>query len=92
MLRYFWVGVPDVSRQPPGDGYSENVAGFASRGKGAAAVTQVSSYIYNYGGQYLDKGMATDKPFNRTSRSIDLSNRHRTPSEPWISRPCGRSP
>ena len=37
---------------------SENVAGFASRGKGAAAVTQVSSYIYNYGGQYLDKGTA----------------------------------
>jgi len=37
---------------------SENVAGFASRGKGAAAVTQASSYIYNYGGQYLDKGTA----------------------------------
>jgi multiple sugar transport system substrate-binding protein len=37
---------------------SENVAGFASRGKGAAAVTQVSSYIYNYGGQYIDKGTA----------------------------------
>ena len=31
----------------------------------------------------------TDKPFNRTSRSIDLSNRPRTPSEPWISRPWG---
>ncbi|HSN78994.1 MAG TPA: hypothetical protein VLR44_01290, partial [Rhodoferax sp.] len=26
---------------------SESVAGIASRGKGAAAVTQVSSYIYN---------------------------------------------
>ena len=37
---------------------SESVAGIASRGKGAAAVTQVSSYIYNYGGQYLDKGTA----------------------------------
>jgi multiple sugar transport system substrate-binding protein len=37
---------------------SESVAGFASRGKGAAAVTQVSSYIFNYGGQYLDKGTA----------------------------------
>ncbi|MGO4388680.1 sugar ABC transporter substrate-binding protein [Microvirga sp. 2YAF29] len=34
------------------------VAGFASRGKGAAAVTQLSSYIYNFGGQYLDKGVA----------------------------------
>jgi multiple sugar transport system substrate-binding protein len=37
---------------------SDAVAGFASRGKGAAAVTQLSSYIYNYGGQYLDKGVA----------------------------------
>ena len=37
---------------------SENMAGFASRGKGAAAVTQLSSYVYNYGGLYLDKGMA----------------------------------
>jgi multiple sugar transport system substrate-binding protein len=35
-----------------------DVAGFASRGKGAAAVTQLSSYIYNYGGKYLDKGVA----------------------------------
>jgi len=35
-----------------------DVAGFASRGKGAAAVTQLSSYIYNYGGRYLDKGVA----------------------------------
>jgi len=34
------------------------VAGLASRGKGAAAVTQLSSYVYNFGGQYLDKGMA----------------------------------
>jgi multiple sugar transport system substrate-binding protein len=37
---------------------TESVAGFASRGKGAAAVTQMSSYIFNYGGQYLDKGTA----------------------------------
>jgi multiple sugar transport system substrate-binding protein len=37
---------------------SDAVAGFASRGRGAAAVTQLSSYIYNYGGHYLDKGAA----------------------------------
>ncbi|MFI5367477.1 MAG: ABC transporter substrate-binding protein [Spirochaetia bacterium] len=37
---------------------SADVAGFASRGKGAAAVTQLSSYLYNYGGLYLDKGRA----------------------------------
>jgi len=37
---------------------SESVAGIASRGKGAAAVTQLSSYVYNYGGNYLDKGTA----------------------------------
>lgn len=37
---------------------TEAVAGFASRGKGAAAVTQLSSYVYNYGGLYLDKGVA----------------------------------
>lgn len=37
---------------------SPDVAGFASRGKGAAAVTQLSSYLYNYGGLYLDKGRA----------------------------------
>jgi multiple sugar transport system substrate-binding protein len=36
----------------PGTG----IVGFASRGKGAAAVTQLSSYIYNFGGLYLDKG------------------------------------
>lgn len=35
-----------------------DVAGFASRGKGAAAVTQLSSFLYNYGGLYLDKGKA----------------------------------
>ncbi|GAB6277278.1 MAG: sugar ABC transporter substrate-binding protein [Rectinema sp.] len=37
---------------------SPDMAGFASRGKGAAAVTQLSSYVYNYGGTYLDKGKA----------------------------------
>jgi multiple sugar transport system substrate-binding protein len=37
---------------------SDAVAGVASRGKGAAAVTQLSSYVYNYGGQYIDKGIA----------------------------------
>ena len=37
---------------------SDSVAGLASRGKGAAAVTQLSSYVYNYGGQYLENGVA----------------------------------
>lgn len=37
---------------------TEDLAGFASRGKGGAAVTQLSSYVYNYGGLYLDKGAA----------------------------------
>jgi multiple sugar transport system substrate-binding protein len=37
---------------------SDAVAGFASRGKGAAAVTQLSSYVYNFGGLYLDNGVA----------------------------------
>ncbi|TBW36985.1 sugar ABC transporter substrate-binding protein [Siculibacillus lacustris] len=37
---------------------SDTVAGIASRGKGAAAVTQLSSYVYNFGGQYIDKGVA----------------------------------
>ncbi len=36
-----------------------DVAGFASRGKGAAAVTQLSSYLYAYGGEYLTKGVAS---------------------------------
>jgi len=34
------------------------IVGFASRGKGAAAVTQLSSFIYSSGGTYLDKGAA----------------------------------
>jgi multiple sugar transport system substrate-binding protein len=37
---------------------SDSIAGFASRGKGAASVTQMSSFVYNYGGLYLDKGVA----------------------------------
>ena len=37
---------------------ASGIAGIASRGKGAAAVTQMSSYVYNYGGLYLDKGRA----------------------------------
>ncbi len=42
---------------------SDAVAGVASRGKGAAAVTQLSSYVYGYGGLYLDKGVAVfDQP------------------------------
>jgi multiple sugar transport system substrate-binding protein len=42
---------------------SDDVAGFASRGKGAASVTQLSSYVYNFGGAYLDKGVAVfDSP------------------------------
>lgn len=41
----------------------DGVAGFAARGKGAAAVTQLSSYIYNYGGNYLEGGKAVfDSP------------------------------
>ena len=34
------------------------IAGFGSRGAGAAAVTQLSSYIYNYGGEYLNNNIA----------------------------------
>lgn len=34
------------------------IAGIASRGKGAAAVTQMSSYLYNYGGYYLKDNKA----------------------------------
>ncbi len=37
---------------------SADVAGFASRGKGNPAVTQLSAYIYSYGGNYLEKGKA----------------------------------
>ncbi|GHU25804.1 hypothetical protein AGMMS50256_01210 [Betaproteobacteria bacterium] len=37
---------------------SDEVAGIASRGKGAASVTQLSSYVYSYGGRYLEQGKA----------------------------------
>jgi multiple sugar transport system substrate-binding protein len=37
---------------------SADVAGFASRGKGNPAVTQLSTYIYNFGGNYIEKGQA----------------------------------
>ena len=41
----------------------DGVAGFASRGKGASAVTQLSSYVYNFGGRYLENGEAVfDSP------------------------------
>jgi multiple sugar transport system substrate-binding protein len=36
----------------------DGIAGFGSRGAGAAAVTQLSSYVYNYGGRYLDNNVA----------------------------------
>jgi multiple sugar transport system substrate-binding protein len=36
----------------------DGIAGFGSRGAGAAAVTQLSSYVYNYGGKYLDSNIA----------------------------------
>jgi len=36
----------------------DGIAGFASRGAGSAGVTQMSSYVYNFGGRYLDKGHA----------------------------------
>lgn len=39
------------------------VAGFGSRGGAAAAVTQLSSYVYNYGGEYLHDNVAVfDSP------------------------------
>ncbi|MFA6844291.1 MAG: sugar ABC transporter substrate-binding protein [Sphaerochaetaceae bacterium] len=41
----------------------DGVAGFASRGKGNAGVTQMSSYVYNFGGRYLQDGHAVfDSP------------------------------
>lgn len=36
----------------------DGVAGFGSRGKGNASVTQLSSYIYQYGGKYIENGEA----------------------------------
>lgn len=41
----------------------QGIAGIASRGKGAAAVTQMSSYVYNHGGYYLKDNVAVfDSP------------------------------
>ena len=43
--------------------HSADVAGFGSRGKGNAAVTQLSTYLYNYGGNYLENNVAVfDSP------------------------------
>lgn len=36
----------------------DGIAGIASRGKGSAGVTQMSSYVYNFGGRYLENGEA----------------------------------
>ena len=38
--------------------HSDALSGIASRGNGAAAVTQMSSYVYNFGGQYIEGGKA----------------------------------
>jgi len=41
----------------------DGVAGFASRGAASPAVTQLSSYIYNYGGRFIENGVAVfDSP------------------------------
>ncbi|MCL2763851.1 MAG: sugar ABC transporter substrate-binding protein [Treponema sp.] len=41
----------------------DGVAGFAARGAGSPAVTQLSSFIYNYGGRYIENGVAVfDNP------------------------------
>jgi multiple sugar transport system substrate-binding protein len=41
----------------------DGVAGFASRGAASPAVTQLSSYIYNFGGRYIENGVAVfDSP------------------------------
>ncbi|MCL2442602.1 MAG: sugar ABC transporter substrate-binding protein [Treponema sp.] len=34
----------------------DGVAGFAARGAGSPAVTQISSFIYNFGGRFLNNG------------------------------------
>jgi multiple sugar transport system substrate-binding protein len=42
---------------------TSEIAGFGSRGKGGSAVTQLSSYLYNFGGLYLDNNVAVfDSP------------------------------
>ena len=72
----------------------ETIGSFAlCEGGGAIVALRSGVFLYDFETERLTliaRPEATDKPFNRTSRSIDLSNRPRTPSEPWISRPCGR--
>jgi multiple sugar transport system substrate-binding protein len=42
---------------------SDGTAGFGSRGAASAAVTQFSSYVYNFGGRYIENGAAVfDSP------------------------------
>ena len=53
----------------------------------AARVFAGDGCLRNLGAELDRLGRITDRPFNRTSRSID---RLRTPSEPWISRPSVR--
>jgi multiple sugar transport system substrate-binding protein len=38
--------------------HTSDIAGFGSRGKGGSAVTQISSYIYNFGGRFLEDNIA----------------------------------
>ena len=41
----------------------DGVAGFASRGAGSPAVSQLSGFIYNFGGRYIENGAAAfDSP------------------------------
>ena len=41
----------------------DGVAGFASRGAGSPAVSQLSGFIYNFGGRYIENGAAVfDSP------------------------------
>jgi len=42
---------------------ANGVAGFASRGAGSPAVSQLSSFIFNFGGRYIENGVAAfDSP------------------------------
>ena len=36
----------------------DGIAGFASRGAGSPAVSQLSSFIFNFGGRYIENGIA----------------------------------
>ncbi|MCK7479907.1 MAG: extracellular solute-binding protein [Candidatus Moduliflexus flocculans] len=46
------------SRPPPRSSTPRTWRASPPAASGAAAVTQLSSYVYNYGGRYLDKGKA----------------------------------